>query len=509
MNDFLKYNPQDASPQYLEDMATAYWFSETLFTAVELGIFDILDPDGCDAGRLAQTLRCDERGMERFMDALCSLGLTGRHGANYFNTALSKQYLIKTSRMYQGNSILWRKALKNPWQGLKKTIESGGRVETGHLSDPKERIKDYISAMDDVAKYKAREILALFEGMDIRGEILDVGAGSGAIAAAFLKRFPEMTATFMDMEDALSYSQTLIDKKLNDRINYCPANALEEWPFKKKFDVIILSNIIHAFSEKEMPHLIKSAAGCVKDNGFIVMHDLFFEHFPQKAALFDLNMMINTYNGRVFSKNDIETELSGLDIFSADIIPLDTDTAVIIASKDKGMLEELNIDLKKRLASRIKELGFNNAFHISVDSIRIPDWADMRCRFGCDSYGSPHCPPNSPTPDKTRQMIKDYSHALLLEGEPPTRDFQRMVLKAEKEAFGMGFHKAFSFWAGPCSLCETCVDKGQCRNTRDARPSMESAGIDVFETAKRAGLDLRTLNSKNDFVKYFALLLLE
>jgi hypothetical protein len=38
---------------------------------------------------------------------------------------------------------------------------------------------------------------------------------------------------------------------------------------------------------------------------------------------------------------------------------------------------------------------------------------------------------------------------------------------------------------------------------------MEGAGIDVFETVKRAGLTIRTLNEGDAFVKYFALILLE
>lgn len=41
-----------------------------------------------------------------------------------------------------------------------------------------------------------------------------------------------------------------------------------------------------------------------------------------------------------------------------------------------------------------------------------------------------------------------------------------------------------------------------------ARPSMEAAGIDVFETVRRAGLSLRPLKERDDYVRYFALLLL-
>jgi len=83
------------------------------------------------------------------------------------------------------------------------------------------------------------------------------------------------------------------------------------------------------------------------------------------------------------------------------------------------------------------------------------------------------------------------------------------VLAAEREAFLAGFYRAFAYWAGPCSICPVCAQDGTCRNTKEARPSMEGAGIDVFETVKRAGLTIRTLNEGDAFVKYFALILLE
>jgi hypothetical protein len=38
---------------------------------------------------------------------------------------------------------------------------------------------------------------------------------------------------------------------------------------------------------------------------------------------------------------------------------------------------------------------------------------------------------------------------------------------------------------------------------------MEGAGIDVYETVRRAGLNLQILRDKGEFVRYFALLLLE
>ncbi|MHB1654150.1 MAG: DUF2284 domain-containing protein [Desulfitobacteriaceae bacterium] len=512
---FHNHNPQEAGPQYLEDLVTGYWFSEALFTAVELEIFTLLDPSGKTAAELAGALNVPSGGLVRFLHALCAMGLLTGDGTYYFNTKLASEYLVTGKSNYQGDSILWRKHLSSGWQNLAQCLEAGERINYGSSEEEPEllarRVRKYISAMDNVARTKVQEILPFFEGLPLAGKILDVGTGSGAMASGFLENFPALTATLLDLPHVLDYTREFMDKRgFGERLTYCPANILEPWPVEQEdYDLVILSNIIHAYSEEEIPVVLERVAHCLKPDGLLLIHDFFPEHYPGKAALFDLNMFINTYNGKIFSQTWVQEELTRVKLFMTELIPLTTDTAVIFAAKKANNLEILRLDAKARLIARIKARGFRQVTLISTENIHIPDWADLRCQFGCEQYGQPHCPPNSPSPGKTREVLQDYTHVLLLEGEPPTRTFQRQVLQAEKEGFAAGFHKAFAYWAGPCAICDTCTTDGTCRNTRDARPSMEGAGIDVFETVRRAGLSLRTLSEQGDFVKYFALVLLE
>lgn len=512
---FFLYDPQNTGPQYLEDLATAYWFSEVLFTAVEAGVFTLLGSEGKTAEEISCALDLAPQGLARLLHALCVLGLLHNDSGHYFNTQLSSEYLVAGKKYYQGESILWRKSLVSRWKSLKQCLKAGGRTdhspaleEPAHLA---RRIRKYIGAMDCIARAKTREILPMFSNALEGGEILDAGAGSGAIAAGFLEHFPSMRATLMDIPGVLNHTGEFIGgQDLNERITYCAANILDPWPLGKgRFELVVLSNIIHAYSEKELPHILANAAECLKANGFLIIHDFFLEHRPEKAALFDLNMLINTYNGRVFSHSSVMEELSRLELCTTGPVPLGTDTALIIAAKSEETLSHLYLDKGAVLVSRIRALGFRHIRPVPIDMIHVPGWTDLRCRFGCSRYGSPHCPPHSPSPQRTREIMKDYISAILLEGEPPAKEFQLRVLKAEREAFTLGFHKAFAFWAGPCSLCPACPTDGRCYNTKDSRPSMEGAGIDVYETVRRAGFALRTLDSKSDFVKYYALILLE
>lgn len=515
---FFKHGQQDG-PQYLEDLATGYWSSEALFTAVELEIFTLLSSEGKSLDEISYALGCVPPGMKRFLHALCAMGLLHEDASEdkrrYFNTSLSQTYLVTGKPEYQGAAILWRKNLAPYWADLKDCLRSGGRVrcnpEQEDVALQTQRIRNYINAMDCIARTKVQEILPLFGEIPAGGEMLDVGAGSGAIASGFLDHYPSLHAVLLDIPEVLKHTDKMLHARgLEKRVTFCPANILETWPIEKgRYDLVVLSNIIHAYSEKELAHILEQAVQCMKEEGILMVHDFFLEHYPEKAALSDLNMLINTYNGKVFSHKRVREELDRLHLFSLNPVALNTDTALLFASKNEDALSHVRVDPGTRLITQIQALGFLNVRPISAKDVHVADWTDLRCRSGCKRYGSPHCPPNSPSPQKTRSLLSDFSYALLLEGEPPTKTFQRKVLQAEREAFISGFHKAFAFWAGPCSLCSSCPSDGTCRNTEEGRPSMEGAGIDVFETVRRAGFSLRTLSAKTDFIKYYALLLLE
>ena len=139
------------------------------------------------------------------------------------------------------------------------------------------RIRKYIKAMDNVARTKVAEILPFFEGLDLQGEILDVGAGSGAIAGGFLEQFPSLFGSLLDLQQVLDYTRELMDEKgFGKRVTYIPTNILEPWTVNEVgFDFVVLSNIIHAYSEEEIPLISDRAANCLKPEGFLIIHDFF------------------------------------------------------------------------------------------------------------------------------------------------------------------------------------------------------------------------------------------
>lgn len=345
----LRYEPQDLSPAYLDNLACAYWLSEVVFCGVELDLFSLLEPEGKSLEELAQALKLEPQAMERFFEALCALGLVVRCGKRFYNTAIARKYLVRDGALYQGNSIRWKRFLASSWRNLGEVLRVGGRVSYPPVDeDPRDlsrRTLKFLRAMDEVAKVKALTLMLVLEQMSLEGELLDVGAGSGAMALSFLRKFPKLAATLLDLPHVLEHAPQFIGYEFEDRVSCLAADVLGEWPLENgRFMVVMLSNLLHTYGPEEAKHILAEGSRVLKEGGLLIVHDYFREHSPMKAALFDLNMLINTYNGRVYSGEEVRRWLAGLGLYVTDMLPLDSDTAVLFASSREEVLRKLALD---------------------------------------------------------------------------------------------------------------------------------------------------------------------
>ena len=163
-----------------------------------------------------------------------------------------------------------------------------------------------------------------------------------------------------------------------------------------------------------------------------------------------------------------------------------------------------------KYVKRALAAGAKDAKLIPTDTIVTAQWVRIKCQYGCSGYGlSLTCPPHSPPPEKTAQMLSEYKTALLVHTDGHAK-ITPLLTRLERQAFLDGYHKAFAFVAGPCNLCEECsLEIGECCHPEMARPAMEACGIDVFQTARNHGLPIEVVAGRACQQNYYGLLLLE
>lgn len=162
------------------------------------------------------------------------------------------------------------------------------------------------------------------------------------------------------------------------------------------------------------------------------------------------------------------------------------------------------------------------AKEIHPSSVVTASWVRLKCQYGCEMYGKGYCcPPDTPTPGQTRELLNQYQRAVLFHYQAAKREgenrfkllsgFFDELIDLEGDLFKSGFYKAFVMISGPCSKCSPCAkaEGKPCHFGTRARPSMEACGIDVYRTAWNNGFPIKPLRSKDETQNIYCLMLVE
>jgi 5-hydroxybenzimidazole methyltransferase len=505
--------------QRLEDLATAYWYSEVLFTALELNIFGLLGDESAAAEELANRAGYEADGLNRFMAALVALGLIVEHEGKFANGPLAAHYLRPGNEAYTGDFLLYRRYLTSHWQRLRDRIRQGVRANDRPLDETpevfRERTLAYVRAMDLQARIKAAEGVDLLDKVLSRPpvRVLDVGGGAGAWCRALLSRWPEVRPVLFDLPETLAAARQLYANELDwQGIEVISGNILTPHIQGASFDLILLSNILHAYGPSEAGAILHYCASCLAPSGLVLIHDYLADLHdvdPVKGTLYDLHMLINTFNGRIYRLEELLAMLREAGLKHVRLRHLHTDTSLLLANQ-AGMPALELITPHEMLIAQAKQQGFDRVRVIQTSEIAVEPWVRLKCRFGCSNYDqSPGCPPYALDEEEMVATICRYRHALLVQGTPPAKAFHDQLLAVEKAIFLGGYAEALAFGSGPCPVCASCAADGRCRFPEKLRPSLEACGVDVYETARRAGIHLNPVQHPLGYVKYVGLVLFD
>jgi len=559
--DSSRKNDDDADPsrvdyQFLENLSTAYWQSEVLFSALELKLFDHIEAEQATTQKLCALSGCREDGLYRLLKVMKRMELIGQSDGAWFNSQVVRRYLVKKSASYMGDFFLYRRAMQENFRLLTRKISLNEDPEAtrsrrsdyvaDYVADSAadsvdnyaERNFCYVRALDQLARQKTREIVEILVRETWEPPVLDLGGGAGSLCRFLVAshsgadhnqgiRLPvsgngadgpsdasgSLRGVLLDLPEVIEAARKLYPEETDwEGIETVSADfRFHAFEKGETFGLIVMSNFLHAYGEKEARKLLDKALRLLKPGGKVLIHDYFPDRLgrnPRKGSIYDLAMMLNTYDGECHEASRVVSWLDAAGIRQSVVLDLETDSAVILAG-EKLSRDHL-VPLPFQWADIAIAEGFRRAVPIPTEKIVTAPWVRLKCQYGCEGFGKNlQCPPYGRDDLETERLLGSYKWALLLEGAPPGRQFHQRLLGLEKKAFLSGMHKAFVLGAGSCTVCDTCPGEGACNRSDLARPSMEASGIDVYQTAKEAGIYLAPVKEKGQYVKYIGLLLLE
>ncbi len=320
-------------PGEILGLSGAYWRSLALHAAVRLDLFSLLGVESLTGKEAARRLGGDERGLTTLLNALAAMGLLLKAGEKFSNSSSSHDFLRKGSPRYVGFMIRHHANLVPSWSRLHEAVLSGSPVRGRSGDAGEEALESFLMGMHNSAMgYAPRAVREIDLGG--RSRLLDLGGGPGTWSIQFALRHPGLKATVFDLPPSRPYAERTISAfGLSDRVRFHGGDFLED-ALPPGFDAAWLSHILHGEGPRDCRRILRSAVSSLDPGGLLMVHEFLLDDDmagPLFPALFSLNMLTGTAEGRSYTRGQLEEMMAGAGVRDITLLPFrgPTDSRVL------------------------------------------------------------------------------------------------------------------------------------------------------------------------------------
>jgi len=299
--------------------------SRVILTANNLKIFENLKK-ASSATEIAEKLNIDRRATEIVLDALTGIGLVSKsRTGRYRNAPVSNRYLVKGTYLYQGDIIKHASTMWQNFSALDEVVRTGRPARRGFDHE------SFIMGMHNLTVLRT-ESLAKALGLKGIKKMLDLGGGPGTNAIVMAKK--GIQSTVFDLPETINIAKKVARREGVKGIRFI-AGDFHVDSIGSGYDLILLSQIFHAFSAEENIALLRKCNTAVNLGGKVVVQEFPINDnrtSPPHSALFSVNMLVGTERGRCYSPKEMKRWLAGTGFKNIGIKYL-TETVLIIGER--------------------------------------------------------------------------------------------------------------------------------------------------------------------------------
>ncbi|XP_042316150.1 acetylserotonin O-methyltransferase [Sceloporus undulatus] len=299
-------------PHILIQYQNGFLISKVMFTACELGIFDLLKESGKNLSSkvIAERLGCSLHGMERLLDACVGLKLlraeVNQEEALYGNTEISNLYLTKLGPKSQYHNLMYySKTIYLCWHYLADAVREGKKqYQRAFGISSKDVFEALYRSEEEMIKFMyglnatwsicGRDVLVAFD-LSPFTVIYDLGGGAGALAHECISLYPNSAVTIFDLPKVIETTKKHFVSSEERRITYHEGDFFKD--HIPEADLYILARILHDWEDEKCVQLLtKVQKVCKPGGGVLLIETLLNEDKsgPLESQLYSLNMLVQT-----------------------------------------------------------------------------------------------------------------------------------------------------------------------------------------------------------------------
>lgn len=275
--------------QQLSADMVGYWKTQTIATAVELGVFECLP---ATVETIATTIKLSMPSTKRLMRALGELELVMLDEDSYSLT--SKSEFLKKDHAYTLATAAkhWADDSYQVWTRLTEVLKSEtegysqlfGKPIFEYLSQYPQKVLDYQCALTSYAKH---DYSGIAKQLDLSrfNTVMDVAGGQGVLLQEILSLHSHLSGILLERPEVIAQVGCS-----RERIQALPFDLFKPWG--KMADAIFLARILHDWNDERCLEILSHAKASLNNEGEIFVVEFDFRPDGFSGGLLDLNMLI-------------------------------------------------------------------------------------------------------------------------------------------------------------------------------------------------------------------------
>jgi 3-hydroxy-5-methyl-1-naphthoate 3-O-methyltransferase len=330
----------------LWEMGLAYVYSQVLFTAIDLGLFDALSRGAATPDELARHLNIHPEGCRRLLVALRQLGLVDSDQHHYSNSALGAYLTADSPYPLHGLSMVggafYRMceylpdALREYSPRWQQALGTTAQETFAALYEDPVRLRRFTQLMDSNSILQGQEIATRLDFTPYRC-LMDVAGGPGGLSIAIGRHYPHLRGIIMDVPPVCPIAEERIAAaNLTERFTAVPADLIQG-PYPTGADVITLGWILHDWNDESCKQILRHCFDALPASGTLLVIEKVLNadySAPMLTTAIDVYMLAICEPGaRERTELEYRTLLLETGFHEVQVIRLETTRDVIVAKK--------------------------------------------------------------------------------------------------------------------------------------------------------------------------------
>ena len=341
-------SPPQVRPSDAPDLSTAagllrfgnlFCDAKILLTAVELGLFTLLDGGSAAEPEIRQRLGLHGRGLEDFLQALVSIGVLIENDGSYHNAFGAGHHLVAGKPGYIGGFLIGANFSLYPAYGrLACALRTGAKQIDGEVSDllgNPGALTQFAQMMDGLTEALGPELAARFDWTS-RYTVLDVGGCRGNLLGHVLDAHAWLTGHVFDLP-AMGplFDEHMAARGLGDRATFHGGDFFTD-PLPEA-EVIICGHVLSDWSPAQRAGLLRKAFEALAPGGALLVYDRVLHPGGdnRENLVASLNMLLVTDGGGEYTVAQLAEQAAEVGFAAVTDQPLGAFDTLVTCTKNR------------------------------------------------------------------------------------------------------------------------------------------------------------------------------